>query len=59
MQEINVILEIPDKEYAAKEMSKAIAEIIKGRLDKLPLKDRLKGYEILIAQLKEQQKNNS
>ncbi|KGG81083.1 hypothetical protein Y919_02690 [Caloranaerobacter azorensis H53214] len=51
-QPIEVVVNIPDKEYAAKLMSRAIADIIEGRINKLPLEQREKAYEILINELR-------
>ncbi|MTI68080.1 MAG: hypothetical protein FH753_15975 [Firmicutes bacterium] len=51
-QNIEVVVNIPDEEYAKKAVSKAIADIIENRINQLPEELRLKAYKDLIDEFK-------
>lgn len=51
-QKINVILEIPDPEYASKLLSEAIVDIIAKRIEKYPPEQQIAIYDELIDEVK-------
>ncbi|WP_026895118.1 hypothetical protein [Clostridiisalibacter paucivorans] len=51
-QKINVILDIPDEEYASKLLSEAVVEIIAKRIEKYPVEQQISIYDKLIEEIK-------